>query len=153
MVKGQSLGEFDNKVREWARMYPEAAKEGLEEAAKVVADQARINLSGRVLKVRSGDLRRSIGTKVSLKPLKAEIGPFDGSGLQWAKASAHEMGPTTIRAKRDGYLQFQIDGQWKKVKQVTIPQRQFLRPALEAKRSQIDDIILRAIMRGVFRGR
>lgn len=37
-----------------------------------------------------------------------------------------------IHAKGDGWLTFKVDGEWKKVKAVSIPARPFLRPAVDA---------------------
>ena len=37
-----------------------------------------------------------------------------------------------IRAKGDGWLTFKVNGEWKRVKAVSIPARPFLRPAVDA---------------------
>lgn len=60
--------------------------------------------------------------------------------------SVHELGGT-IKPKVGKYLKFQIAGQWKTVKQVVIPARPFLRPAIQRSQDNMVEIITRQIMR------
>jgi phage gpG-like protein len=92
-------------------------------------------LSGQVLKVRTGTLRRSIGHDVF----------DDGAGIVGAVstpikyAPPHEFGATIpariVEAKRAGALRFQIGGKFVFAKRVNIPsfklpERSFMRSAL-----------------------
>lgn len=96
------------------------------------------------LKVRSGHLRRSIthGVKIMGNVLKGWI------GTNVIYAAIHEYGGT-IYAKTGKYLRFPINGKWVSKKSVIIPERSFLRAAVEDKQSEIKKIISKSIMKKV----
>ncbi len=80
---------------------------------------------------KSGTLRRSITTVV-----KRNI------GIVWTNlkyAAIHEFG-WKIKAKTPKWLRFKINGKWIRTKQVVIPKRPYLRPALEESVSDISRI-------------
>lgn len=107
-----------------------AAEGALEEVARKIANDAKKNVSGggdstEQLNVRGGDLRSSIAHEVDKDGLTS-VGRV-GSSVVYAPI--HEFGGT-IRAKKD-WLRFKTrDGQLVRVKQVTIPARPYLRPAV-----------------------
>ena len=82
-------------------------------------------LSGEVLNVRSGALRDSVHQEV----LSAPDGVFAVVGTDLIYAAIHEYGgiivPQTAAA-----LRFAIDGKWIFAKQVTMPERSYLRSTL-----------------------
>lgn len=82
----------------------------------------------------SGDLARSVNYKV--KGNRVVI----GSNLPYA--GVHEFG-ATIRAKNSPFLVFRIGKQWISKKEVTIPARPFLAPALKDSRGAARTIIRR----------
>lgn len=83
---------------------------------------------------RSGDLARSINYKV--KGNRVVI----GTNLKYGRI--HEFGGT-IKAKNSPFLVFRIGKQWISVKQVVIPDRPFLRPALADSKGAALSIIQR----------
>jgi len=96
----------------------------------------RFNTAGN-LHVRSGRLRASIkGTA------KGMIGSLGTSVIYGA---IHERGGT-ITAKRVQYLKFKINGRWRSAKQVIIPPRPFLMPAIEGNKVKLMDIIKAEIL-------
>lgn len=99
-----------------------AMEKALLAGGEIVAKAARRNVLARGL-VRTRELHDSIGaTAVNEKNVVI------GTPLGW-RARIHEMGGV-VSAKRAPFLMFPIGGAWKKVKQVSIPARPFLRPAL-----------------------
>ena len=83
---------------------------------------------------RSGDLARSVNYKVTGNRVVI------GSNLKYARI--HEKGGT-IRARNSPYLVFRIGNQWISTKEVTIPERAFLSPALRDSREDSLRIIRR----------
>lgn len=55
----------------------------------------------------------------------------------------------TIHAKPGGTLKFQIDGQWYQKKQVTLPARPYLGPAIEEHQGEIFEAMKEEIERGL----
>lgn len=89
------------------------------------------------LRVRTGHLRRSIGSGAS--------GNTGWVGTNVFYGEVNELGKT-IRPKKGKYLKFQIQGQWKTVKEVVIPPRPFIRPAVEENAIKLGDIIMISVM-------
>lgn len=85
-------------------------------------------------------------TRTLARSINAEIIPtFDktvlvGVGTNVIYARIHELGGT-IKAKKGKYLKFYIKGKFIQVKQVTIPARPYLTPAIEDNVSEIEKII------------
>jgi len=95
------------------------------------------------LRVRTGNLRRSINSSVAVEG-RSVVGIL-GSYVIYARI--HELGGV-IRAK-NGYLKFKTDHGWRSAKQVVIPARPFLRPAITENLSRMSDIIAKSIMNKV----
>lgn len=111
-----------------------AAEDALEQVARQVKNEARRNVTGGGnatdrLNVRSSGglgLRASIDHEVD----KAGMASKARIGASVKYAAIHEFGGT-IHAKNAEYLHFKTrDGGWVRTKQVTIPARPYLRPAL-----------------------
>jgi len=81
------------------------------------------NLKGGLLKKREGLLLKSLKYKT-----KADFTATIASNT--AYSSVHEKG-MTILPKNGKYLAFQINGEWKRAKQIEVPQRQFLWPVID----------------------
>lgn len=94
------------------------------------------------LKSRSGKLRRSI--KYSVKERFDTI--FGALSSDVVYAPIHEYGGV-IRAKNEPYLKFSIGGRWMQVKQVTIPARPYLEPAIKENLSKMSNIITDTIQK------
>lgn len=121
----------------------ESIEEGLRQAMLFVEWEAKKSF-GKVghLKSRSGRLRSSI--KAEVKGLKGSV------GTNVIYGPTHEFG-ATIKPKKGEYLRFQIMGQWKTVKQVVIPPRPFIGPALEENKEDIIGMILDKITEDFYR--
>ena len=61
-------------------------------------------------------------------------------------AAIHEFGGI-IKPKHGNYLKFKIGDQWKTVKQVVIPPRSYLGPAIKDNMNKIETIILNRIQK------
>lgn len=96
------------------------------------------------LHVRTGNLRRSIGSGVNV--IGNNIIGWIGSNLIYAQI--HELGGI-IKPRTKQYLRFQIEGFWKTVKQVIIPQRPFIEPGITENIDKIKELIVNSIVREV----
>ena len=92
--------------------------------------------TGDTPKVRTGHLRRSIQSGVNKKGKNIE--GYVGSNVKYA--AIHEFGGT-IKPRTGEYLTFILDGQFKKVKQVVIPKRSYLKDTIENNIDGIKNII------------
>lgn len=104
-------------------------KDGMEQSALLVQNQAKINAP-----FITGNLRRSITSEI--KPLSAKI----GTDVIYAKIQ--EFGGT-IRPKAGKYLTFKVNGRWVRTTMSRIPAykgKGYLRPALESNRDKITEI-------------
>lgn len=118
------------------------AKAGFE-----VEGRVRDNLSGRILKVRSGHLHHSIHTVLHGKGRKAgaTVGPRK---IGWY-LRVHEFG-AIIRAKNKPYLRFNIPGVgWRSAKQVRIPARAPMAKSFKQSLRKIDRIIDAVVKRAI----
>jgi phage gpG-like protein len=108
-----------------------AAEGALEEIARKAKNQAKRNVSGggssaEQLNVRSGNLRAGIDYDMD----KRGMASVARVGASAKYAGIHEYGGT-IKAKNAEYLTFKTrDGTWARVKQVTMPARPYIRPAI-----------------------
>lgn len=117
--------------------FDEAVKKGLVKAMLFAEGLAKAHYGDNGLHVRTGNLRRSITSGAK---------DFTGwIGTNVVYAPTHEYG-ATITPKRGKYLKFQIMGQWKSVRQVVIPKRQFLTPIFENREEEITKVLLDDIM-------
>jgi phage gpG-like protein len=98
------------------------------------------------LKVRSGHLRRSIRSNVRdrYREIVAELNTDVKYG------AIHEYGGV-IKAKHAPYLKFTVGGRWVQVKQVTIPARPFLAPAIENNLLKLEQIITNTVEQEISR--
>lgn len=144
--------QFQKKVSRFARENPKIVGDALVAGAEMVrAQSVEHHLSGPTtptsLSAPSGTLRTSLTTQ-------AKVGPGRQSAVVKTNvkyAAIHEYGGT-IRAKEGGYLHFKGSRGWARVKSVTMPERRFLRGALDEKRRDVLDLILRLIVAAFRRG-
>lgn len=97
-------------------------------------------LSGPVLKAVTGILKGSVNTEITetRTSITASVGT---SVLSVPYARIHEWGGIIVPKTAD-YLVFKTaDGAWHKVKQVTIPERSYLRSSLGEKKETIESEI------------
>ena len=97
------------------------------QTALVAESGVRLNLSGRVLQRRSGDLIRTVKTSLRGSGAQTVVTLTVGS-REAPYAEAHEKG-AKIRPKNGPYLHFKGGKGWVRVKEVTLPARPFLAPA------------------------
>lgn len=120
------------------------AKDAVDEGAAVIQFNAQLNARDVFSDRQRGQLRNSIRSESRIvgNGAEAEIGPHVIYGR------IQELGGT-IRPVHGQYLKFQIDGEWRQVKQVTIPARPYLRPAAEEHIDQISEVMREAIADGI----
>lgn len=145
--------EFD---REFERQletlrYPHSSiKRILKRAGRQVIDTAKREYMrggpGRIQR-RSGRLQKSL--KRDDSQLANNVVGVTANEIY---ASVHEFG-ATIRPVRKPFLRFQLpDGRWRSARQVRIPARPFLNPALEDFRREAEAFFDREIQRELARG-
>jgi phage gpG-like protein len=130
----------DNVLTEMARLsseIPKAIKRGLDRGAQLMIALMREDffsgtgpypVSEHRLGERSGQLSDSIrATPAVIRGTEVTIAI--GSGVRYA--GVHEYG-MTIYPKTKPFLAFQIDGEWKRAKKVTIPAREPFRYGIAA---------------------
>jgi phage gpG-like protein len=138
MITAYLVGESELMAR-MGRMYPNA-KKGLLEAVTRLAIQLQRNvmkdkLSGQVLNVRTGTLRRSINQLVSQTDTSTE--GRVGTNVEYARI--HEYGGTVARRSKNG------------VGRAVYPERSFLRSAMHDMESQIKTELENALKQAVKR--
>ncbi len=124
------------------RVMPEiVAKAGFE-----VEGRVKENLSGRILKVRSGHFHRAIHTVLHGSRGKAGATITPG---RLVYAPVHEFG-ALIRPKRVPYLKFNIPGiGWRSAKQVRIPARAPFAKSFKQSLRKIDRIAEAVVDRAI----
>ena len=130
-----------SEIKDLLKKYRNGLVKGVRESM-FVAEQWSKQSFGKPghLQSRTGNLRRSINTEVEDNG-KSVIGII-GTAVKYGPI--HETGGT-IRPVKGKYLKFAIKGQWKSVREVTIPARPYLQPSLTENRDKIRDIIIRNI--------
>lgn len=160
-VEIEGLDRVNRRLSRIARQLDnEVLKKGLQLTVLLVQSAIQEKLSGDVLNVGLGNLRRSIHTKVMVSG-KHAIGIV---GTPSKYALTHELG-AIIRAKNKPYLHFRIHTSnqvfkksgtgrlkkskrgytWVMVKQVKIPKRPFFRPSLKENENEIIGIFKRLL--------
>lgn len=123
--------------QKWLDDLPKNFKEGLYKGvaeAMLFAEAEAKKSFGKAgnLKVRTGRLRQSITS--DSKEGKGTL----SSNLVYS--AIHEFGGT-IKPKSKSWLRFKVNGNWKSVKQVVIPARPYLMPAIEDNSKYIKKLI------------
>ena len=140
-VQAQTLDQYQKKLQGWSRRMPRRVKRSLIQGTKILESDIKRRW-GSQLRRRSGELMDSIRSEVTLRPLRARV--YVEQKQQY-KAQTHEHS-RTITPRKKPYLTFKIDGQWVKVRSVTVPARSAFGPALESKQDDILALILRGVM-------
>ena len=129
--------QTDQLLKDMPKMIREGLTEGMIQSMDLAEISAKrgIGKAGRPKNI-TGTLRNSIkdGTKIAGNQFIGSI----WSDVIYARI--HEEGGI-IRAKGGGMLRFQVDGKWRIADSVKIPQREFLRPAIEDNLGRIRKII------------
>ena len=108
-------------------------------AAALIQRTAKRKVSGPVLNVRSGQLRRSI----IVQKRGSGVGAVVTVGPKVKYGGIHEFGGV-ITPKRKKFLRFQVGGEVIFAKKVTIPERPYMRPSLQENLEAITRLIGRA---------
>ena len=134
----QTWQDLTRHVQRLPREIPDVLQRTLERIGQVAEDEGRANASGRILTRRSGELARSIRHVVEVTAGGAQVGLIAGSPtVRYARI--HEVGGI-IRGRP--WLLFQVSpGQWRRVQQVVIPARPYLRPAMETAMRQLPAVL------------
>ena len=101
-------------------------------------------LSGEVLKVRTGRLRRSIHPEWEFR--RGWSGATVGTNVEYA--AIHEFGGDIV-PKRAPALLFKVDGRWVRTQRVRMPERSFLRSALREMEPEIEGQLRAAVMQEI----
>jgi len=128
--------EFSTRLALASKMYRVGMRRGTAKAGNLVKRSAKKNVTGGkgggVLNVRTNLGRGSITSRVEPTPrgYRAVVGASTFYML------VHEKG-MVIRARNAPFMLFKYKGKFMKVKKVTIPKREWLRPAFEENRRKI----------------
>jgi phage gpG-like protein len=154
-----TMKQYKEKIDRWMKQYPKDAQIALHEAAtKVMHEVQSKHLAGPkmaqgegsktkgTLQMGSGALLGSISVMVSRAGhrMNAHVGTFK---RQLKYARIHEYGGIIKPKEPGGLLRFKIGNAWISKKQVTIPERSYLRSSLKAKRKAVVETLLAAIKR------
>lgn len=121
------LRELPEALSVASRLYVQATASALDTMLRTAEDHAYRNLSGRVLNNRSGRLRGSLRSDVSIRGTEV-TGKLTAGGRGVRHARIHEEGGV-IHGRP--WLTFRVPGGgWRRVHQVRIPKRPYLEPAL-----------------------
>lgn len=141
----------NNAIKELKEMYPDCKEgflKGMKKAMYYAESKIKRNFGKpNVPKVRTGHLRRSIQSGVRVKG--NDIEGFVGSNLKYA--GVHEFGGI-IKPKNGEYLMFMLDGQFRKVKQVVIPERSYIRTGIENNIGSITSLVKQEIINSINNG-
>jgi hypothetical protein len=153
-----TLKQYKEKLRWFADRLPGNTARWLKMGAELVAVEAQLkylsgprmprgvpggeNPASGTLAVRSGTLRRAVGTRVTVsgKKIRAQVGVWGYPAGFYGRV--HETGPHFIVPKSKPFLQFYDRGRWWRAKLVMLPGRPWLRPAMRAKRKEALQIVL-----------
>ena len=128
------------------KLATQAMPEIVAKAGFVVEGRVKENISGRILKVRSGHFHRAIHTILHGKGRVAGATVTPG---RLVYAPVHEFG-AIIRAKRAKYLKFKIPGVgWRQVRQVRIPARAPFAKSFKQSLRKIDRIAEAVVERAI----
>lgn len=134
------LTEMADALSVAERLFIQATEGAVTTILLQARDRARQNVSGRILNTRSGRLRSSIRERVTVQGSEVRGTLEAGSGtVRYARI--HEEGGV-INGRP--WLTFQIPGVgWRRVAQVRIPRRPYLRPALEEAQRDLGEELTR----------
>jgi phage gpG-like protein len=140
--------ETKDILQKYPDIYKKALIEGIRKAILFAEAESKKSFgqSGN-LKVKTGYLRRSIQSSVDVRYNLITASLF----TDVIYAPIHEFGGK-IKAKNSGYLNFSVGGRWVKIKEVTIPTRPFLEPAIVNNQQKLDELISDTITKEVNNG-
>ncbi len=154
-IKLQGERELSIKLEGIERKFPFALRQIVDEAAYLVESLVKENISGKILKVRTGQLRRSITTQLGGSIKK----PWARVGTNIIYAAIHEFGGV-ITPKNAPYLWFKIEtgrrvtglsskskssDVWIRTTKVVIPARPYFAPAFRKALPKIKVVSKRVI--------
>lgn len=144
-IKLEIPSEIHQRLKNMGKRSRKGLESGMRKSMFLAEKTAKESFnSPRHLKVRSGYLRRSITSDVNTSG-RTIVGSL---GSHVIYAAIHELGGI-IRARSSQYLKFQIEGEWKTAKQVVIPDRPYLRPAIVDNLDKIRTIIREEMIAGI----
>ncbi|MBQ9402118.1 MAG: HK97 gp10 family phage protein [Clostridia bacterium] len=144
-IEIRGMAEFEAKLRLMsASARTQIAEDAVTEGAAVVQAYAQMNARDVFSRRQRGTLRNSIIPRVNKTATgaEAEIGP------QVIYGRIQELGGT-IRPIRGKVLHFKIDDRDIYTKQVTLPPRPYLAPAVNDHKDQIREVMQSAVIDGL----
>ncbi|NTV02430.1 MAG: HK97 gp10 family phage protein [Chlorobiaceae bacterium] len=136
IIKGEDLGA---RFAHAGPFMTTAVHKAVMRVSLKLVSRVKEKLSGEVLNVRTGRLRRSIHAEYEFGPTQAIA--VVGTNVEYGRI--HEFGGV-IRPKTKKALRFQIDGRWIVTKMVRMPERSFLRSSMRELAPGIREEIRRA---------
>lgn len=144
-IKFKLLPDSIKALEQYPKDFYKGLVQGMRNAMFFLEKEVKSSFGvGGNLKVGTGMLRRSIQTTV--KPQGSNVIGTIGSDVIYARI--HELGGT-IHPRVADYLQFQVNGHWVKTKEVKIPARPYLSPAITKNEEKIKEIIQDSIFKEV----
>lgn len=115
---------------------------------KDIVKDAKDNIGINGLINRSGALKESIRVSAytQFSPNSGGSATISAGNSRVPYANIHEVGGV-IRPRNGEYLHFQVAGNWRRVRQVTMPKRPYIKPAVDKKVAQFDSYIQSALNR------
>ena len=135
----RDLLEYSSTLAELAADLPGLIHPVMDRVAELVRSEATENLSGRVLESRSGDLLSTLRVETEQGAQGARVAVSAGDSVT-RYARIHEFGGTILPTGGE-YLHFLGRRGWARVRQVNIPARPYLRPALEEGAEALPDML------------
>lgn len=137
LVKGKEIAKKFQAIKP---KVDSAIHQTVRRLALKLTGRVKQKLSGEVLHVRTGRLRRSIHPELEYGPGRAVA--TVGTNVIYART--HEYG-ATITPKKAKALRFRIGEKWVTTKKVVIPERSFLRSALREMAPDIKSELAKAV--------
>jgi phage gpG-like protein len=136
----RTLLDYQSRLEEMAADLPGLVHPVMQRVADIIRDEATQNLSGEVLQTRSGDLLATLRVDATQGSDGAGIEASAGDSVT-PYARIHEEGGTIRPINPAGFLIFEGSRGWASVKEVVIPARPYLRPAIEVGAEELPDLL------------
>ena len=145
-INNKDLAGINHLPAEFSRGVEKGMREAIIFAeSKSKQDFTKSRSAAGGLHVRSGTLRRSIQSGISKSG--NTITAYLGSSVIYS--AIHELGGVIKPKGGNKWLRFPIQGQWVSVKEVVIPARPYLQPAITENLERISNIIISNIVEEV----
>ena len=141
------IPDLDRKIRVLSKILPGAFDRGLKAgilAATIdVSGHIKDLLTGEVLNRRSGRLWKSIQPEVFRR--FGRIVGIVGTDVEYA--AIHEFGGTIRPKSENGWLRFQVAGQFRTVREVEMPRRPFMSRGFRERKDRMGQLISQYVLK------